>query len=175
MGVLYLGSQRIWQSSRRFSLARRLLSLPCQPCQPCQPVHLENPCRGTRRRGMTARPPPRYVPAEDAEGAAQPRGQRGALLGLGRIVALPPLIHFIPDSLTYSVHLFLKRQCDRTLGALPEGAPLSSPSSPAAPLYQLPMQPPCDCRSRGGCVAEAKAARRRSWSPATTRSSTASK
>jgi arylsulfatase A-like enzyme len=27
-----------------------------------------------------------------------------------------PLIHFIPDSLTYSVALFLKRQCDRTLG-----------------------------------------------------------
>ena len=27
------------------------------------------------------------------------------------------LIHFIPDSLTYSVPLLLKRQCDRTLGA----------------------------------------------------------
>ena len=41
-------------------------------------------------------------------------------LGLGRIVALyscvlPP-IHFIPYSLKYSVSLFLKRQCDRTLG-----------------------------------------------------------
>jgi hypothetical protein len=30
---------------------------------------------------------------------------------------VPPLIHFIPDSLTYSAPLFLKRQCDRTLGA----------------------------------------------------------
>ena len=29
-------------------------------------------------------------------------------------------MHFIPDSLTYSVPLFLKRQCDRTLGALGE-------------------------------------------------------
>ena len=28
---------------------------------------------------------------------------------------VPPLIHFIPYSLTYSVPLFLKRQCDRTL------------------------------------------------------------
>jgi hypothetical protein len=27
-----------------------------------------------------------------------------------------PLIHFTPDSLTYSVPLFLKRQCDRTPG-----------------------------------------------------------
>ena len=27
-----------------------------------------------------------------------------------------PLVRFIPDSLTYSVPLFLKRQCDRTLG-----------------------------------------------------------
>ena len=39
-------------------------------------------------------------------------------LGLGRIVALlPPLIHFIPDLLKYSVPLFLKRQCDRSLRA----------------------------------------------------------
>jgi hypothetical protein len=29
---------------------------------------------------------------------------------------LPPPIHFIPDSLTYSVALFLKRQYDRTPG-----------------------------------------------------------
>jgi hypothetical protein len=43
-----------------------------------------------------------------------------ACAGLGRIVALP-LIRFILDSLTYSVPLFLNRQCDRTLGlpALP--------------------------------------------------------
>ena len=33
------------------------------------------------------------------------------------LLVLVPLIHFIPDSLTYSVPLFLKRQCDRTLGA----------------------------------------------------------
>ena len=30
-----------------------------------------------------------------------------------------PLIHFIPESLTYSVPLFLRRQCDRTLGKAP--------------------------------------------------------
>jgi hypothetical protein len=29
------------------------------------------------------------------------------------------LIHFVPHSLTYSLHLFLKRQCDQTLGGLP--------------------------------------------------------
>jgi hypothetical protein len=29
---------------------------------------------------------------------------------------VPPLIHFIPVSLTYSVPLFLKGQCDQTLG-----------------------------------------------------------
>jgi hypothetical protein len=40
-----------------------------------------------------------------------------ARLGLGRIVALYyVLILFIPDSLIYSVPLFLKQQCDRTLG-----------------------------------------------------------
>ena len=33
-----------------------------------------------------------------------------------------PLINFIPDSLTYSVPLYLERHCDRTLrpGALPD-------------------------------------------------------
>jgi hypothetical protein len=36
-------------------------------------------------------------------------------LGLGRIRFVLPLIHFIPYVRTYSVHLFLKRQCDRTL------------------------------------------------------------
>jgi hypothetical protein len=41
-----------------------------------------------------------------------------ALLGLGRITRFVlPLIRFLPSSLTYSVPLFLKRQCDRTLGA----------------------------------------------------------
>jgi hypothetical protein len=43
--------------------------------------------------------------------------------GLGRMCRLVlPCIHFIPDSLRYSVPLFLKRQCDRTLGrARPDG------------------------------------------------------
>jgi hypothetical protein len=41
-----------------------------------------------------------------------------ARLGLGRIVSfVPPFIRLTPDSLTYSVPLLLKRQCDRTLGA----------------------------------------------------------
>jgi hypothetical protein len=50
-------------------------------------------------------------------------GGAGARLGLGRI-ALSLCIrcrssdHFTPDLLTCSVSLFLKRQCDRTLGAL---------------------------------------------------------
>ena len=42
----------------------------------------------------------------DAAGEARP--------GLGRFV--PPLIHFAPYLLTYSVPLFLQRQCDRILG-----------------------------------------------------------
>jgi hypothetical protein len=40
------------------------------------------------------------------------------LLGLVRIVTFVLLlIRFIPESLTHSVPLFLKRECDRTLGA----------------------------------------------------------
>jgi hypothetical protein len=41
--------------------------------------------------------------------------QAGGGLGLGRIVALCGHAFTLPDSLTYSVLLFLKRQCDRTL------------------------------------------------------------
>ena len=42
---------------------------------------------------------------------------RAVTLELGRIIALYcPLIHFIPDSRTDLVLLYLKRQCDRTLG-----------------------------------------------------------
>ena len=44
---------------------------------------------------------------------------RAVLLGLGRIVALYHLlILFTPESQTYSVPLFLKRQCDYTLGSV---------------------------------------------------------
>jgi hypothetical protein len=42
----------------------------------------------------------------------------GALRDRSHCRFVPPLIHFTPDSLTNSVPLFLKRQCDRTLGAL---------------------------------------------------------
>jgi hypothetical protein len=46
-------------------------------------------------------------------------GKRTAvLLGLGHFVL--PFIRFIPDSLTYSVPLLLKRQCDWTLGSPPQ-------------------------------------------------------
>jgi hypothetical protein len=53
-----------------------------------------------------------------------PLGRRGRRDG-GRARShcrfVPPLIPFIPESLTYSVPLFLKRQCDRTLGGRPRG------------------------------------------------------
>jgi hypothetical protein len=50
----------------------------------------------------------RTAAAEAAQGDARARSHC-------RFV--PPLIHCIPDLLTYSVPLFLKRQCDRTQGA----------------------------------------------------------
>ena len=47
----------------------------------------------------------------------QPTGRRKARLGLGRIVVYcRSYIRFTAESLTYSVPLYLKRQCDRTLG-----------------------------------------------------------
>jgi hypothetical protein len=53
-----------------------------------------------RRRGATA-------------GAAATRGQLRARSHYRFVL---PLTHVIPDSLTYPVPLFLKRQCDQTLG-----------------------------------------------------------
>jgi hypothetical protein len=60
------------------------------------------PARGQGRRGRRAE-----------------RQQRpGLLRARSHCRFVLPLIHFIPDSLTYSIPLFLKRQCDRTLGLL---------------------------------------------------------
>jgi hypothetical protein len=59
-------------------------------------------------------------------GLAAPEGLDAPLLGKPAAVVdlglgshyhfVPPPIYFIPYSQTYSVPLFLKRQCDRTLG-----------------------------------------------------------
>jgi hypothetical protein len=49
--------------------------------------------------------------------ALAPTRRNGKERGLGRILAnVLPLIRFIPDSRTYSVALYLKRQCERTPG-----------------------------------------------------------
>jgi hypothetical protein len=58
------------------------------------------------------------MPVFDAMGPAERQAMVEVLVGLMshcRFVLL--LIHSIPYSLIYSVPLFLKRQCDRTLGA----------------------------------------------------------
>jgi hypothetical protein len=49
---------------------------------------------------------------------AQPNGEGGVMSGPGRIVRfVPPLIRcYTRFANMYSVPLFLKRQCDRTLG-----------------------------------------------------------
>ena len=47
-------------------------------------------------------------------GPVRPRGLCGHRRARSHCRFVPPLIHFIPDSLIYSVPLFLKRQCDRT-------------------------------------------------------------
>jgi hypothetical protein len=62
-----------------------------------------------RRRRALRRAPRGPVPAAE--------GQPGAARARSHCRFVPPRIHFIPDSLTYSGHLFLKRQCDSTLGA----------------------------------------------------------
>ena len=92
----------------------------------------------TGKCGMTSPPasPPsyRHVRHGDARGGATPRGAAGGgadgsgAVGVARGAArarpycrfVRPRIHFIPDSRTHSVVPFLKRQCDRYLGAAQE-------------------------------------------------------
>jgi hypothetical protein len=49
---------------------------------------------------------------------AERRREQGLLRARSHCRSVLPLIRLIPDSLTYSVPLYLKRQCDRTLGLL---------------------------------------------------------
>ena len=52
------------------------------------------------------------------------------------------LIHCIPDSLTYSVPLFLKRQCDRTLGGRCGGDGVACRGGGRAVLHRRPESRP---------------------------------
>ena len=53
------------------------------------------------------------APADQQDAMASRRNALAVEIGLGRIVALYYLLTlFIPESLTYSVPLLLKRQCD---------------------------------------------------------------
>ena len=78
----------------------------------CPGFCLELPtARGAKGRTAWADPAGLLLPA------LAERARTGVRVGLGRFAL--PLIHFIPDSQRESVPLFLKRQCDRTQGALP--------------------------------------------------------
>jgi hypothetical protein len=58
----------------------------------------------------------RAAGAAGARGAAAARLRGGGARARSHARFVPPLIHFMPDSRTYSVPLYLKRQCDRTPG-----------------------------------------------------------
>ena len=73
---------------------------------------------GAAAAGRRRRPEPREQPrlhAAAGGGGARARSRRRFA---------PPLIHFIPESLTYLAPLFLSRRCGRTLGGVrqPGGA-----------------------------------------------------
>jgi hypothetical protein len=86
---------------------------------------------------MTLRPMTRRLGLHRADGLARARSHC-------RFVT--PLIHFMPESLKYSETLFLKRQCDRTLGL----APLQHRSRPGGRGLQRPHPRPAHRRDRPG-------------------------
>jgi hypothetical protein len=70
---------------------------------------------------------------------------------------VPPLIHFLPDSLTYSVPSVLKRRCDRTLGTPPATNTVSLTSLLSA---DSGLKPARLRKGRKGRKREQRAARR---------------
>ena len=85
-----------------------------------------------------------FRPGQDAT----PFGQgSGTLRARSHCRFAPPFIHFIiiPDSLTYSVPLFLKRQCDRTPGTLRYKGNCSTERSVMPPCSQANAYPANRC------------------------------
>jgi hypothetical protein len=91
----------------------------------CRCVSPGSTSRPSTRRSCTLRPP------------------RSARTGLGHNCRFaPPLIHFIPDSLRYSVSLLLNRQCGRAPGKDESasrlmGVVVGAPGLPAAIAQNL--------------------------------------
>jgi phytoene dehydrogenase-like protein len=111
--------------TRRLALAQ-VGSFQLPPLDPSVPFRFGNYFFSEARSDAPGPNPARAAgPAAGADrlgdnGRLRRRGARARRRGGARARLhcrfVPPLIHFIPDSLTYSVPLFLKRQCDRTLG-----------------------------------------------------------
>ena len=82
------------------------------PGRPPTPGDAAAPRSSSPRRPSPRRQPLPPLPQASAAAEDEPGWARAR----SHCRFVPPLIHFIPDSLTQSVPLFLKRQCDRTLG-----------------------------------------------------------
>jgi hypothetical protein len=84
---------------------------------------------GARRVApRVGRAPPAVLPSVAARAALE-QARPGPPRARAHCRSVLPLVHFIPDSLTYSVLLFLKRQCDRTLGLPPATRCAERPAS----------------------------------------------
>ena len=99
----YVAFVRCYLCAKDHSGAVKLATQAAARCEGCESQH---PC--------FARPADRGARwCRSCSGAHE-----GAVRARSHCRFVLPLIHFIPDSLIYSVPLFLKRQCDRTLGAV---------------------------------------------------------
>jgi hypothetical protein len=82
---------------------------------------------GTAISETTMRPNPRHAlprAVVHQRDALEPRHRGGPLRARSHCRVVRPLIRLIPAPRTYSVPIFLKRQCDRTLGHLLQRAAL---------------------------------------------------
>ena len=81
-------------------------------CLPARPPWLSGPVSPRSRRRRTTASTPRPSAARTGTSRTGP----GSATARSRCRSAPPLVHFRPESLTYSAPLFMKRPCDRTLG-----------------------------------------------------------
>ena len=117
-------------------------------------------CRGAARCAEFSQGPRLFSGLAAGEGDFAAGGEGGEVRARSHCRFVQPPIHFIPDALTYSVPVFLKRQCDRTPGGGAHGDAAFVVGVETHPVLQRPndgdhlVPPPHTCQTLTCCVSE---------------------